>query len=223
MVDFGIKIGSEMSGPHFAVVLSAKDNQHKKTLIVVPLTSRNRKSYIELGTELQAGIIRTTKKLIDNNSKRIERFNNDSENLQKKVFALRDRLEQELKDKGITPVTTEPSSLDESQKKMEQMQKLLKGSENEELRAAAQKVIYYIKQVKYQEFYRKIILSHINASSALLKKAKKYGNNSYADVSNISTISKLRITSFSEQNISGNIFVTEKALKSIKKKLNNLI
>lgn len=38
-VDFGVNIGGEFSGPHFAIVLNKKDNKANEKITVVPLTS----------------------------------------------------------------------------------------------------------------------------------------------------------------------------------------
>lgn len=43
MVNFGVKVGSELSGPHFAVVLSNKDDKYRSTMIVVPFRPNHTK------------------------------------------------------------------------------------------------------------------------------------------------------------------------------------
>lgn len=49
MVAYGVTIGDEMGGKHFAVVLSSKDNKYKKKAIVVPLSSHYHRGYVSLG------------------------------------------------------------------------------------------------------------------------------------------------------------------------------
>lgn len=56
-VDFGIGVGYEFSHPHFAIVLDNKDNPNKGTLTVIPLTSKNKNSFIDLGKNLINEII----------------------------------------------------------------------------------------------------------------------------------------------------------------------
>lgn len=51
-VDFGINMGSEFCGPHFAIVLDKKDNSRKRTLTVVPLTSKEKSGRFPLGKEV---------------------------------------------------------------------------------------------------------------------------------------------------------------------------
>lgn len=51
-VDFGVNMGSEFSLVHFAIVLDKKDNARKKTLTVLPLTSKQKKGRYSLGKEI---------------------------------------------------------------------------------------------------------------------------------------------------------------------------
>ena len=43
-VKFGVNIGSEFSGDHFAIVISKKDTMMNPTLHVIPITLKNLKS-----------------------------------------------------------------------------------------------------------------------------------------------------------------------------------
>lgn len=47
-IDFGVNVYSEFSGPHFAIVLNKKDHPFNPNLTVVPLSSKNKKQYIEI-------------------------------------------------------------------------------------------------------------------------------------------------------------------------------
>lgn len=51
-VDFGVNMGSKFCGLHFAVVLDKKDTSKRRTLIVVPLTSKEKKDHFFLGKEI---------------------------------------------------------------------------------------------------------------------------------------------------------------------------
>ena len=66
--DFGIGLGEEISLRHFAIVLDNKDNPYKGTLTVIPLSSKNRKGYINLGDNLINNIMREVTILVENNS-----------------------------------------------------------------------------------------------------------------------------------------------------------
>ncbi|MDV3519261.1 type II toxin-antitoxin system PemK/MazF family toxin [Lentilactobacillus otakiensis] len=47
-VDFGLGVGSELSGPHYAIVLNKKDNPNNSKITVIPLTSKKGKENIPL-------------------------------------------------------------------------------------------------------------------------------------------------------------------------------
>lgn len=49
-VDFGVNLGSEMSQVHFAIVLNKYDNPSNNVLTVVPLTSKQGKYNLDLGS-----------------------------------------------------------------------------------------------------------------------------------------------------------------------------
>lgn len=49
-VRFGVNIGSEFSGDHFAIVISKQDTMFNPTLHVIPITSKKHLKNIEIGT-----------------------------------------------------------------------------------------------------------------------------------------------------------------------------
>ncbi|WP_421016640.1 type II toxin-antitoxin system PemK/MazF family toxin [Furfurilactobacillus cerevisiae] len=51
MINFGVRVGSELSGPHFGVVLTHNDDKYHRTLLVAPLTSHGKEYHVDLGTE----------------------------------------------------------------------------------------------------------------------------------------------------------------------------
>lgn len=51
-VRFGVNIGSEFSGDHFAIVVSKNDTAFNPVLHVIPISSKNHKSSINLGNVL---------------------------------------------------------------------------------------------------------------------------------------------------------------------------
>ena len=74
-VNFGVNMGSEFCFSHFAIVLDKKDNAKKKTLTVLPLTSKQKKGRFSLGKE----VFNQTTYLINQEglreAKRIHNFN----------------------------------------------------------------------------------------------------------------------------------------------------
>lgn len=51
-VRFGVNIGSEFSGDHFAIVISKKDTAYNPILHVIPITSKKHKTCIDIGNAL---------------------------------------------------------------------------------------------------------------------------------------------------------------------------
>lgn len=51
-VKFGVNIGSEFSGDHFAIVISKKDTMMNPTLHVIPISSKKHKKSYEIGNIL---------------------------------------------------------------------------------------------------------------------------------------------------------------------------
>lgn len=68
-VDFGVNIGGEFSGRHFAISLNKNDDSYTSTITVIPLTSKGGKKKIRLGKALikpySDEIEKSRKKLID--------------------------------------------------------------------------------------------------------------------------------------------------------------
>lgn len=51
-IDYGVPIGGEMSGIHFAVILSNKDTKYKKTVLAIPLSSHKGMDRAYLGKDI---------------------------------------------------------------------------------------------------------------------------------------------------------------------------
>ncbi|HAP8019376.1 TPA: type II toxin-antitoxin system PemK/MazF family toxin, partial [Enterococcus faecium] len=45
-VDFGVNVGYELSGNHFAIVLNNKDNSKNGVVCVVPISSKKKSNYV---------------------------------------------------------------------------------------------------------------------------------------------------------------------------------
>lgn len=52
LVNFGVNLGNELSGNHFAIVLNKDDNPYNGVLTVLPLSSKNKKHYLNLGNSV---------------------------------------------------------------------------------------------------------------------------------------------------------------------------
>lgn len=57
LVDFSPSMGSEMRGKHFAIVLTKKDSPNNGVLTVVPLSSKEKSYYLDIGNIVNKQII----------------------------------------------------------------------------------------------------------------------------------------------------------------------
>ena len=65
-VDFGLNIGAELSNIHFAITMDNDDNIYKETISVIPLTSKQGKSRLDLGSLIFDEFINKMNKEIKN-------------------------------------------------------------------------------------------------------------------------------------------------------------
>lgn len=231
MIDYGVPIGNELGGRHFGVVLSNNDTKFKRKIMVVPLSSHYHRGYIDLGYDLMQGIT----KLIQD---RVIELNNT-------VNGLSDRLTQfkEANNGKIFTFTVEEikfiydSNIDGTLMfKEENSFNIEKRDPNFE------KLIQQIKATnswekypnifKYVSFFdtifsfQKEIFKGIDFGNQmvvqlneLLDKFKKYNKQSFAIISDVKTVSKLKVAKLSHYTISGNTYISEKALAKIKKEI----
>lgn len=231
MIDYEVPIGNELGGRHFGVVLSNNDTKFKRKIMVVPLSSHYHRGYIDLGYDLMQGIT----KLIQD---RVIELNNT-------VNGLSDRLTQfkEANNGKIFTFTVEEikfiydSNIDGTLMFKEE------NSFNIEKRDPDfEKLIQQIKATnswekypnifKYVSFFdtifsfQKEIFKGIDFGNQmvvqlneLLDKFKKYNKQSFAIISDVKSVSKLKVAKLSHYTISGNTYISEKALAKIKKEI----
>lgn len=86
-VNFGVNMGSEFSNTHFAIVLDKKDNSKKRTLTVLPLTSKQKIGRYSLGEEIFNQTIVLLNLHLDNINSRLEKLSKLSEKDRQKESA----------------------------------------------------------------------------------------------------------------------------------------
>lgn len=64
-VDFGVNVGGEFSEQHFAITLSKKDGIYNNCVLVLPLTSKKHKNYINLGNLISKSYLENLQIKID--------------------------------------------------------------------------------------------------------------------------------------------------------------
>ncbi|MFS7207942.1 type II toxin-antitoxin system PemK/MazF family toxin [Carnobacterium divergens] len=180
-VDFGINVGNELSGNHFAIVLNNKDNNKNGVLSVVPISSKNKKNYISVG------------EIIKDSS--IKHFSDEARKTQAEtkclLVAMKSKgliTETVLKHEGIKKILNDGNeiSLDEALKKMESS-----GIDLENIDSIITKVKFLTQDAEAQ---KKVYHSY-----------QKYSKKSFAMPLSIQTVSKDRIRKINKFDPSGNI------------------
>lgn len=229
MVDYGVTVGNEMAGMHFAVVISSKDKKYNKNIIVVPLSSKYHKGYVDLGFEPLSDAENLFNDKVDNLEKEIENTLTDLTNFVKKHeleknFSFSSDAVEFLRKNNIKDLSDLKFTI----------------SANANINSDFKNLITAIKKldswVEFPDLFKFVSYSDtiIDFSDSLAQKAimlkkefqntkklrdeiSKYNNRSYVNVSEIRSISKLRVSKFSY--LSGNISVSKDSLALIKSKL----
>ena len=228
-VNFGVNEGSEFSNIHFAIVLDKKDSKYKKTLTVLPLTSKQKKWRYSLGKEL---FNQTTTVLVKNvNDQQVALLKIEEERkeyqkksneidiriaiLQNKVDNVNqeiDQLEKEYANKG---------RIDEFSEKQERIEKrrqeILK--EISSLQEAQRLNNKLAQRIGNEVAQRQTELDQLQKVISIYQ---KYNKNSYVRLSDITTISKLRIERINKFDPSGKIRLTSEQMKGISDQLMKL-
>lgn len=229
MVDFGTRIGSEMSLPHFAVVLSKKDTIFRKNIIVIPLSSKQHAGYLPLGNLLVEPVV----KLINQRVTELERRNNGLVHViknfpRKSHFNIDDAGEEILQKNGIKNLEGTQEISDENYKssplyKFYTSLSNMDWKENESLTSA-----YTVLHDNFTGLDKMLTEYHAitkeqDELTKLAHKLNKYDKDSFADVQNVTSVSKLRVTKFSRYNISENITFNNETILKIKDRLQDFI
>lgn len=240
MIDFGINVGSEMSGGHFGIVLNSKDDQYKRTITVVPLTSKLHKQHVSLGKN----IVENTQKII---SKKIsEMSKRQNENIQQLQLLLsydNDRMiiKEKLSDNNKTIIVAEMNKLNSlysnsnnqnesfnnSINFLTHLKNFIKSMDSAESESDLAKMYFILDKeisiiTSLNESINQISLQ-VAGLERLSVQLSKYNKESFAAISNITTSSKLRVRKFSEYDISGNISISDIFMKKIKISISNYI
>lgn len=198
-VDFGVNMGSEFCGLHFAIVLDKKDNNHKKTLTVVPLTSKNKSGRFYLGKE----IFNQTTNIL----------NQQSIELKQKT----DHILQELKD--IILNGTDNNKKDIVKKEFIKFDKGIVTDTLNNIIISGKYNQNEVKQLKDEVYNNN---KEIDSLSKVISIYSRYNKDTYVRLSDITTISKLRIRRINKYDPSGRIKLNSQQMALISDKLMDL-
>lgn len=198
-VDFGVNMGSEFCGLHFAIVLDKRDNNHKKTLTVVPLTSKNKSGRFYLGKE----IFNQTTNIL----------NQQSIELKQKT----DHILQELKDIILNGIDN--NKKDTVKKEFIKFDKGIVTDTLNNIIISGKYNQNEVKQLKDEVYNNN---KEIDSLSKVISIYSRYNKDTYVRLSDITTISKLRIRRINKYDPSGRIKLNSQQMALISDKLMDL-
>lgn len=84
-VDFGVNIGCEFSQVHYAIVLNKKDNRMSETISVMPLTSKDKGSNLNIGNVIFDNAMKTLNEQLTKSIEDEQTFKDDIKKLSEVV------------------------------------------------------------------------------------------------------------------------------------------
>ena len=195
-VDYGVPVGGEMSGIHFAVVLSNNDTRRKKTILTIPLSSHNRPDRVYLGKDILHKAQLSMEKQLNQLQSEEESLNNQKSNL--------------------------VNNLKKSNRELSRM-KAIKQPSKGRINSIKRNVKKYQKDLSLITKNTNTLSNKVNQFKKELERLGKYNNDSYACLDSISSVSKLKIKKFSKYGIHSNISIDEKNLNLITARIKKFI
>lgn len=227
-VDFGVNMGSEFCGLHFAIVLDKNDISSKKTLTVIPLTSKSKKGRFSLGKEIFNQTTNILNQQISELEKRIVFINQKTVNLEKKTKFLAKKL------KNIILNGTDEREKDIVNKEFQYVINkgivtdtlnniIINGKYNEnEVNQLKNEIKDNGKEFNQLKNEARNNSKEIQSLIRVIKIYSRYNKNTYVRLSDITTISKLRIRKINKYDPSGKIKLNSQQMASISDELMNL-
>ncbi|MCC4380500.1 type II toxin-antitoxin system PemK/MazF family toxin [Limosilactobacillus reuteri] len=228
MIDYGITIGNELGGKHFGVVLNNDDTKHKRKVTVVPLSSHWHKGYIDLGYDLMSGINDLIELRKDEEQKKInkliKRLNEFSNNHKDSHFSFSDEEIKFINDNGVKNFPKDNSTVEldfsENNDKLESLIEDIKQVDSWEQH---KNIFDFVSLVETALSFQKSVNTSLKElrdnlfqMKQLEKKLTRYNKQSYAVISDIKSVSKLRVAKLNHFTISGNARISAKNLDKIR-------
>jgi mRNA-degrading endonuclease toxin of MazEF toxin-antitoxin module len=237
LVNFGISIGSELCGPHFAVILNKKDTKYNSLLTVIPFSSKQNKKYVDLGRELILRMVDVTKKslsAITNDtsvlSKELDDFKKTFSSDKSNTFTFSEKEKHMLEEQKLTELINFKKITIKVMGDNADVRRLVnKFAKIKRLGNYPEIERFYNKLSLYLKISDKIQREYLNEKSALKKanqfalKIQEHNKSTYAATNNIKTISKLRLINFYDRGTLGKIIISNDSFAKIKESIDNLI
>lgn len=226
MIDYGVPIGNELGGKHFGVILSNNDTKYKRKVMVIPLSSHYHKGYVDLGYDLMIGIIELTQNRLNELNKYIkdltEKLQQFDKTHGKRSFTFSSNEVKLMRAQNIDLSLIKSTTFD-IRKRNPKYESLIQKLKSIDSWKASPTIFNYVSYFEtifdfQDDVFKKMDKTNYTATElmSLLKKLKKYNKQSFAMVSDIKTVSKLRVVKLSHFTISGNTHISSNALIKIK-------
>ncbi|HFM7954813.1 TPA: type II toxin-antitoxin system PemK/MazF family toxin [Enterococcus faecium] len=193
-VDFGVNVGYELSGNHFAIVLNNKDNSKNGVVCVVPISSKKKSNYVSVGKILEVASI-------------------------KQFISQADKLKEKLRiiillslNRGIIDESDLNSFIKDIEAKGEKL-----SVEEVEKRAVKHNLVCETREQVIKEI--KSLSEGMVKYQKVFNCYKKYTQESYVMPLNIQTISKNRIRRINKFDPSGNMKAPGNVLNEVDESL----
>lgn len=237
MVDFGVRIGGEISGKHFGAVLNRNDSKYEPNILVIPLTSKEKKRYVPLDYEVMEECSRLLSERSDSCLNKIKVLEGEKEEFIKKFnishhnFTFKSDVDASiLRESGVENASNLVINLGPDINSNDNMLNLLekiKKHRDFDKSINVKKFVLVTDEIltKTHEFNCRIskLVEEIGEFKKLEKRMEKYTKSTFADVKNIATVSKMRTEKISDYTISGNISLSENSINKLKDKLSSII
>ncbi len=92
LVNFTPSIGSEMKGKHFAIVITKKDSPNNGVLTVIPLSSKEKSYYLDLGNIIESQVYPQLSIMANNILKTVETLHIDDKITDEKIERMKETL-----------------------------------------------------------------------------------------------------------------------------------
>lgn len=232
MIDYGVTIGNELGGKHFGIVLNNNDTTYKSKVTVVPISSHRHRGYIDLGYDLMTGIYYLVNKRIDEEQVEIQKLLSrlhEFENSHKHSTTSFTKEEEMFIEKNVKnfPKDKKEFVVDISDEgSNEELISLITNIKKAGSWEQHKNIFKFVSFIETAITFKNNIddeLEKLNDSTdqlhQLAKKLNKYNKQSYAVISDIKSVSKLRVSKLNHFTISGNTQISSENLDKIRQGL----
>lgn len=196
-VEFGVNIGHELSGGHFAIVLNSNDNKRNSIVNVVPLSSKSKKYYLPIDKTVFENANSELKRKFEEFSKTNTQLQDEHQSIMNEAYRINDEFQEGIKlfdsieeALKLEHVAKLQQKVDELESKIPELDRIIND------------------KVREKDEIEKVYLKY-----------SKFDKNTYACYQSVQTISKLKIKRINKYDPSGAMKVDNATLDLIDAKI----